>query len=260
MMNAENSFEKNGDGFCFNGKGGYDAESLLSAISESDDYEMTAPLKAETAEFFKSAFSGCFNVPEFEKMLFPPLSSALLDHLAADPDETLISALKKSLGIRDKAENDLEAARRAQEEIDYKAFWRDFAKSLLERDEFLSFRFSPLKPFADGAFLYDDERVWAYVIISREGGKKRRATVALQLLADEDAVSGAEDALSLAWCRHFEEEGSVAFRFGTVKSSGVSDITLYKRFYLEFESPLTAIELSSAIAAYKAATEVFPLG
>ncbi len=257
-------FIKTDTGYFFENKNYENAKELLKKLQSVEDYSFSSYLDPKDAELLMEKLSPFFNRPNFSATKFGPVTLSLLSYLAHNTDEELFEEVRIALGCKTAEDLNAEREQDKTESVQYRNFWMKFSQILLTSSGFEDFHFGKMARSSDGCYLYDEESVFAYVIISKSGIDKRKCELILTLLGNPEAVTDGKEAMMVEWCFLFDtllsKTGSAELLSGSLTAIDPygKDSRLMRRYRLSFSQPLSETELADIMVKLKRKFEVYP--
>ena len=256
-------FVKIGNEYLFQNKMYENANELLDALQSVEDYSFSALLESKDVALLNEKFSTYFNRPNFETTKFGPVTLKLLSYIAHNDDKDLFEEVRKALGCKTGEELNEKRELDKEEHKAYLDYWMDLSKRVLTQPGFEEFHFGKLSRSSDGCYLYDDEAVFAYVIISKQGGERRKAELILTLLGNPEAVTDGKEAMAVEWCFYFDSllsNNITNFLGGTLSAIDPygKDSRLMRRYCISYQEMKSAEEVADIIIRLKHKLEVYP--
>lgn len=261
------TLDKDGDEYILaeNGKcRRFDASSLLQEISRLDlRFPEKKVLSLHQATSLEAKLAGRRRVPHFDSVFFASASSALFAYLSDEDDPVLLRAVADAMGWKDLAQVKGDAAAESEMRRLYLEYWSHFAQSLLTREGFDAYHFGALSPYADGTYLYDEEKVVGFVTIGFAGREERKVSFTFLLTGNPEAIMGNDEERSFQWCCYLDEllekEAHPLFLGGALRA--VDPFGVQSRVMRKYEisyPKLDAEAFATVIAAYCRYTEMLP--
>ncbi len=251
------------DGYLFQNKIYENAKALLDELQSVEDYSFSALLESGDARLLNEKLSSYFNKPNFETTKFGPVTLKLLSYLANNDDPELFETVRLALGCKTGEELSAKREQDKEENKEYLDFWMDVSKRVLTEPGFEEFHFGKIGRNSDGCYLYDDEAVFAYIIISKHGGERRKAELILTLLGNPEAVTDGKEAMAVEWCFYFDgllSNNITTFIGGTLSAIDPygKESRLMRRYCISFNEPKSAEEIAAIIIKLKHKLEIYP--